>query len=172
MMWFWQPLTDTFHSSLQHPARQLYDSALVDPMRLTIDQSKLRQDLPTLTAVHDAVKAGLEQAREAKALGSSLQCSVTITTEGSEAASVLEDYLDELDAMFVVSHVELNKPIPDGSSWCYTKEFKLQGTAKGTVHVLPPKEEKCSRCWRYVAEEEEGLCGRCEEVVGAAASVM
>ncbi|KND91197.1 Isoleucine--tRNA ligase [Tolypocladium ophioglossoides CBS 100239] len=165
--WSHRPSWMVEDSSLQHPIRQLYDSALVDPTRLTIDQSKIRRDLPTLTAVHDAVKAGLEQAREAKALGSSLQCSVTITTEDSETASVLNDYLDELDAMFVVSHVELNNPIPDRPSWCYNKEFNVQDIAKGTVHVLPPQEKKCSRCWRYVAEEEEGLCGRCEEVVGA-----
>lgn len=141
----------------------------MDPGRLTMAQSKLRGDLPALGAVHEAVKAGLEEAREAKVLGSSLQCSVMVTTEDSELAAMLGYYLDELDAMYVVSHVELNGPIPQAPSWCYTKQFEWQGAAKGTVHVLPPRQQKCSRCWRYAAEEEEGLCVRCRGVVGAAA---
>lgn len=153
--------------SLQNPARQLYDAPLVDPNRLTVAQSRLRADMPALAAVHEAVKAGLEGAREAKVLGSSLQCSVLVTTEDSEMAGTLGRYLDELDAMYVVSHVHLNEPVPDEPSWCFTRPVEFRGTTKGTVHVLPPKQAKCSRCWRYVAEEE-GLCGRCKGAVGAA----
>jgi isoleucyl-tRNA synthetase len=140
---------------------------VIDPARLTIDQAQLRLDLPILSAVHDAVKAGLEQGRELKALGSSLQCSVNIAVNDERVAAVLKEYLDELDAMFVVSSVELNSPIaPESHDWCYSKEFAVDG-AQGVVHVLPPKGSKCSRCWKYIAEEEDGLCGRCDEVVAA-----
>lgn len=140
---------------------------MIDPARLTLDQAQLRKDLPVLAAVHDAVKAGLEQGRESKALGSSLQCSVNITVNDDRLAAVLKEYLDELDAMFVVSSVELNAPFSaENHDWCYSKEFTVDG-AQGVVHVLPPKHSKCSRCWKYVAEEEDGLCGRCEEVTAA-----
>ncbi|KAM4058529.1 tRNA synthetases class I (I, l, M and v) domain-containing protein [Hirsutella rhossiliensis] len=167
--WSHRPSWMADDDSLQNPARQLYDSPVMDPSRLTVARSKLRGDLPALTAVHEAVKAGLEEAREAKVLGSSLQCSVAVTTEDSELAAILGYYLDELDAMYVVSHVELNEPGPERPSWCYTRQFAWQGAARGTVRVLPPKQQKCSRCWRYAAEEEEGLCDRCQGVVGAAA---
>lgn len=140
---------------------------MVDPSRLTVQPDKLRADMPALAAVHDAVKAGLEQAREAKALGSSLQCSVVIVTEDAGLTATLQDYMDELDAMYVVSHVDLNTPLPEERPWCYSKPIELHGDQKGTVHVLPPKQAKCSRCWRYVAEEDDGICGRCEEVVAA-----
>lgn len=155
---------------MANPARQLYTSPLIDPKRLTVDPAKLRRDLGHLTAVHGAVKAGLELAREAKAVGSSLQCSILITTEDERLANVLEEYVDELDAMFVVSQVEVNEQVEGQPAWRYTREIELQGSGVGTVHVLPPRQEKCSRCWRYLAEQEDGLCGRCEDVVGDVAA--
>lgn len=150
---------------MEHPARQLYDSSLVDPTRLTANPDKLRNDFAALNTVHAAVKAGLEQARAVKALGSSLQCSVLIDTENEQLANLLGEYLDELDAMFVVSHVEVNKTVDGEPAWCYTKEFELPSGKGGTIHVLPPRQEKCSRCWRYLAEQDDGLCNRCEDVV-------
>ncbi|UKZ75519.1 hypothetical protein TrVFT333_003206 [Trichoderma virens FT-333] len=168
--WSHRPSWMVEDASFEHPARQLYNSHVIDPARLTLDQVQLRLHLPILSAVHDAVKAGLEQGRESKALGSSLQCSLNISVTDDRLAAVLKEYLDELDAMFVVSSVELNSPLsPDNHDWCYSKEFTVDGM-QGVVHVLPPKQSKCSRCWRYVAEEEDGLCGRCEDVTAATAS--
>jgi isoleucyl-tRNA synthetase len=156
---------------VEHPARQLYRSPLIDPTRLTIDPDKLRKDVASLSAVHAAVKAGLEQAREAKVLGSSLQCSVLVNTESEDLTSLLREYLDEMDTMFVVSHVGVNTPVDGQPAWRYTKEFELPGgLGGGTVHVLPPQQEKCTRCWRYLAEKEGGLCNRCDDVVGDAAA--
>jgi isoleucyl-tRNA synthetase len=92
---------------------------------------------------------------------------VSISVTDGRLANVLERYLDELDAMFVVSSVELNTSLSlERPDWCYSKEFTVDGV-QGVVHVLPPKQSKCSRCWRYAADEEEGLCGRCEDVVAA-----
>lgn len=126
----------------------------------------MRKDQSTITEVHSAVKATLEQARTAKVLGSSLQSSVILEIEEGKAAAVLGRYLDELEDIFVVSSVQINQPLPDSPDWAYQQEFEIQD-AKLKVHVLPPKQEKCSRCWRYVAPVEDALCGRCEEVVGA-----
>ena len=119
----------------------------------------------TISAAHDAVKANLEIAREAKALGSSLQCSVIISADG-HITETLSRYLDELAAIFVVSSVEMNQPVPEQNAWIYTKEFDVDGR-KGLVHVLPPKQSKCPRCWRYLAEEEDKLCKRCEGICSA-----
>ncbi|KYK56734.1 isoleucine-tRNA ligase [Drechmeria coniospora] len=165
--WSHRPSWMADDGTLQNPARQRFDLPVIDSSRLTVDQGRLRQDVPVLLSVHDAVKAGLGQAREAKAVGSSLQCSVTITTGDRTIASVLESYMDELDTMFVVSNVDLNVATADAPGWCYSKNFDVQGETKGTVHVFPPKQDKCPRCWRYLADEAESLCGRCEEVVGA-----
>ncbi|KAI1033720.1 hypothetical protein LB505_008173 [Fusarium chuoi] len=118
-----------------------------------------------ITEVHGAVKATLEDARNAKVLGSSLQSAVYLEVEDGKAAAVLGRYMDELHDIFVVSSVQVNEPLPENPAWAFLKEFEIQD-AKVNVHVLPPKEEKCSRCWRYLAPKKDALCGRCEEVVG------
>lgn len=145
-----------------HPMQQLYDAPLYDPSRFTMDEAALRRDIPVLMAAHGAVKAALEAARLAKVLGSSLQSSVVITAEGPVAAA-LERYASELDAMFVVSSVGVNAGVPE-AAWAFEEVFEVAGV-QGRVMVLPPGGHKCGRCWRYLAVEEEGLCGRCDDVV-------
>lgn len=131
-------------------------------------------------AAHAAIKAALERARSDKVLGSSLQSSVVLSvSEGNpKAEAVLRRYADELDALFVVSSVEIvdNTPLPKGSGsgsepWSYEQEIVLGGDVGeggaviGTAVVLPPKQAKCPRCWRYVAPAEDTLCERCADVV-------
>ncbi|KAL2015834.1 hypothetical protein VTK56DRAFT_4702 [Thermocarpiscus australiensis] len=158
-------------ASAAHPLRQLYGAPVIDAARLTLDESEVRAAVPVLMRTHAAVKAALELARADKVLGSSLQCSVVLEVppEGN-ALDVLTDYEDELEAMFVVSSVEVNA---DGfgtvvdAEWRYSERFDLDGAAC-RAWVLPPKQAKCPRCWRYVAPAEDALCARCEEVVGEA----
>lgn len=152
--------------SAVHPLRQLYGAPLVDPARLWLDEAQLRSDMPALMRAHAAIKAASELARADKVLGSSLQCSVVLEAPaGSAALAALERYRDELEAMFVVSSVELNGAVAADAAWKYSGEFEVDGVGC-RVWVLPPKQAKCPRCWRYVAPAEDALCGRCEEVVG------
>ncbi|KAI1414080.1 isoleucyl-tRNA synthetase [Hypoxylon sp. FL1857] len=151
-------------SSLVHPLQQLYADPIIDPSRLTRDLTSLRKDIPVLMSAHAAIKFGLEAARGDKVLGSSLQSSVILDVADSPTLDVLQKYADELEAMFVVSSVDINTAFPVDPEWRYTKEFEANGV-KGTAIVLPPKQSKCPRCWRYVAPEEDQLCHRCEDVV-------
>ncbi|KAH7156346.1 tRNA synthetases class I-domain-containing protein [Dactylonectria macrodidyma] len=167
--WSHRPAWMAEDTSLEHPARQLYPSSLIDPTRLMFSQDVLREDTSVISGVHNAVKVTLEQARGDKVLGSSLQCSVNLVIEKGLVTRTLERYLDELEAIFVVSSVEINQPVPQNPAWAYEQEVEVQGT-KVKVHVLPPKEDKCSRCWRYVAPSEDALCSRCEGAIGAAAA--
>lgn len=50
-------------------------------------------------------------------------------------------------------------------AWCEEEEVKMEG--RGTVRVVvhPPGKEKCPRCWRFVRDEAEELCKRCDDVV-------
>lgn len=150
--------------------QQLYNEPLVDPSRLTLDLGTVRNDIPVLMMVHAAIKAGLERARSDKVLGQSLQSSVVLTVpdEATAVKTVLDRYAQELDAMFVVSSVEVNAAIDGQAAWKYEHEIEIAaGSAgvKGTATVLPPGDAKCPRCWRYIAPVEDQLCGRCEEVV-------
>ncbi len=131
------------------------------------DETRLRRAAPVVMAAHAAIRGASERARNDKVMGSSLQCSVILVVPDGAAAALLEELAaaDELDAMFVVSSVELNAAVPDDAAWKYDQSFTVGGTTKCTAWVLPPKMAKCPRCWRYVAHKEDNLCQRCEDVV-------
>ncbi|EFW98484.1 isoleucyl-tRNA synthetase [Grosmannia clavigera kw1407] len=159
--------------STLHPLRELYKAPLIDVARLPGDEAQLRQAIPVVMAAHAAVKAASERARTDKVLGSSLQCSVVLEVPVSSAAELLNELGAELDAMFVVSSVAVNAAVPDHDSvaWRYAAPFEVAGD-NCTAWVLPPRQAKCPRCWRYVAEEEDQLCGRCADVVNHQATCM
>ena len=173
----WDHAPAWLQQSHAHPLRQLYSDPIVDAARLAgpsvlsgsaPTDARLRRALPAISAAHAAVKAGLERARNDKVVGSSLQCSVTLRVSDAPTRATLQEHAASLDAMFVVSSVE----VTDGASteaevgpggdaaWEYVASFE-----GGEAVVRPPKKGKCGRCWRYVAEPEEELCGRCADVV-------
>ncbi|KAK0731832.1 tRNA synthetases class I-domain-containing protein [Lasiosphaeris hirsuta] len=162
--WEYRPEWLQRDASVIHPLKQLYSAPIIDPSRLTHDETALRAAIPVLMSAHSAIKAASEPARASKVLGSSLQCSVVLEVPEGEALKSLEAYADELEAMFVVSSVEINGAVPE-CAWKYSEVFEV-GEVRCTAWVLPPKQDKCPRCWRYVAPKEDALCGRCEEVVG------
>ncbi|KAK5657033.1 hypothetical protein OQA88_3559 [Cercophora sp. LCS_1] len=147
--------------SVLHPLQQLYNAPLIDPSRLIYSEKDIKAAVPALMHTHANIKHVLEQARTSKLLGSSLQCSVILQVQDEGVRDLLTKYVDELEAMFVVSSVRINAEIPDQPEWHLQHEFD-----HGVIHVLPPNHAKCPRCWRYVAPVEDQLCGRCKEVVG------
>lgn len=53
--------------------------------------------------------------------------------------------------------------------WQFEAEWEcgtLESPATAKAVVYPPTGEKCARCWQWIAEEKDGLCGRCAEIVG------
>jgi isoleucyl-tRNA synthetase len=144
-----------------HPFHRTLNDPIISPPR-TVKDDSLLVDLPWLLNANTAIKTAQEEARAKKIIGSSLESSVVLQLP-SQAREVFERYADELEAIFVVSCVELDGQ-PEGA-WKYSCEFDAPG-GKGMAWVLPPKEHKCPRCWRYVAPVEDELCKRCEEVVG------
>ncbi|KJZ77343.1 hypothetical protein HIM_03067 [Hirsutella minnesotensis 3608] len=154
------------NNHLVHPSKQRWDAPLIASSRMTVSKHKLRKDMELIEPVRHALKGALEQARAARALGSSLQCDVIITTDRKHQLGPKYAYwLDELATMFVVSRVGVDEPLPPNPAWCYSKDFGFRGQVEGTVHVLPPEKHKCPRCWRYVVEVQNSLCNRCEEVI-------
>jgi len=154
-------------TSVLHPLQQLYASPIIDSNRLTLDEEGLRANIPALMSAHHAIKGASETARENKLMGSSLQCRVVLQVpEGTEQFDRFAKYKDELADMFVVSSLELNGEIPSSCEWKYERDFEVDGQPC-KVWVLPPKQPKCPRCYRYVAPKEDELCGRCEELVTA-----
>ena len=161
--WDHRPAWMKADKQLVPPAHQLWDDPLYPASRFATDETSLRNDLPILLCVRDAVKAALEEARGKKTLGSSLQSAVYVdVASGSHVQSTLGKYADELDSMFVVSSVSLGE-VPE--MWDAAGKFEAPGGVAGTVYVGRPKAQKCVRCWRYLAPKEDSLCGRCDDVV-------
>jgi isoleucyl-tRNA synthetase len=118
-----------------------------------------------LLVVRDAVNVALENARQRKIIGSSLEAGVQLEPIG-ETAALLRGYATEdLEALFIVSRVSVGTPVAalvdEGDST----------PAVVRVHVERADGVKCPRCWRYVTEtstdpSHAGLCLRCEDAVG------
>lgn len=111
-------------------------------------------------ALRDDVKIALEQERAAKTIGGSLEAAVTIHCDESKYDRWSK--ADNLDAIFIVSHVDV---VRDG-------EGKYKGEASGvSIDVKHADGGKCQRCWVYSDTvgsdgEHPDLCGRCASIVG------
>jgi len=143
-----------------HPLRRTLNDPIISPSRFSIDQNMLG-DFPWLMSANAAIKTAQEEARVAKRIGSSLESSVVLELP-EEARSIFSRYEDELEAIFVVSDVALGGD--HEGEWAYSAVFEVPGGV-GKAWVLPPKEHKCPRCWRYVAPVEDELCKRCDDIV-------
>jgi isoleucyl-tRNA synthetase len=99
---------------------------LPDPEELAsgLDAAKLAR-WERLLEVRGVVLKALEEARQAKFIGTSLEARVRL------AGAQLDDYADDLPALFIVSQVDLEP----------SNELKVTvERAEGT---------KCERCWKY-----------------------
>ena len=142
-----------------HPLHRTLDLPLTS--RDMKADEKIRDDIPWLLNANTAIKTAQEEARAQKIVGSSLQSSVVLKIPES-ASELFDRYEDELDSIFVVSSVDINGEVE--GEWKFSAEFDAPG-GKGIAYVLPPKEAKCPRCWRYAAPAEDNLCKRCEAAV-------
>jgi isoleucyl-tRNA synthetase len=129
---------------------------------------ELAQKWTQLRDLRQAANLALEQARVAKAIGSSLEAKLLISAEDEGLRSVLTTMnsgagngVDELRYLFLTSEVEM----VDGVS----AEYRIEENGV-VIGVVKAEGEKCDRCWNYsshVGESAEHplLCERCVEVV-------
>jgi len=103
--------------------------------------------------MRDEVMKALEEARAAKRIGKSLDAKVKIVAGSDEKFALLTEFLPELETVFIVSSVTLEKGAED------------------SVTVEPADGHRCDRCWKYSTEgepSEEGyLCPRCKKIVAS-----
>ncbi|KAL2060618.1 hypothetical protein VTL71DRAFT_9259 [Oculimacula yallundae] len=153
-----------------HPFHRTLDEPIISKEREVQIDGNIANDIPWLFNANAAIKSAQEEARANKHIGSSLESSVTLYIP-AESHVLFQRYADELAAIFVVSSVDV-KSIEgledvergEGGKWMYSKSFETVG-GMATARVSPPRECKCPRCWRYVANVEEELCARCEDAV-------
>jgi isoleucyl-tRNA synthetase len=129
-----------------------------------------------LLEARSAVNAKLEALRNAKAIGTSLQASVTIDSTDPAAAALLRRYADSLPMLFIVSNVTLGPAAAHAAS-VSDRELAAaleSGTREWIVEAAPAEGEKCARCWRVVpwvstAADSLGLCSRCVDALAKSA---
>jgi isoleucyl-tRNA synthetase len=108
----------------------------------------------TIFVVRDEVMRALEEARDAKLIGSSLEAHIGIETSGV-TYDVLEQYRDQLRYVFIVSGVTLKK-----------RDLRIKKTGITDVTVNSAEGQKCERCWNYSTHVGEfsrypTVCERC-----------
>ena len=111
--------------------------------------------------IRDEVNKALENARNQKTIGKSLEAQVTLKADG-ELYAFLKENEAVLEPVFIVSKVVLEQ----GAAAQTTAE-----TEGLEVTVSKAHGEKCERCWAYsdtVGKDEEHptLCARCAAIIG------
>jgi isoleucyl-tRNA synthetase len=114
------------------------------------DPAPLIEEWKQIFVVRDAALVLLENERQAKLIGKSLEAQLKITASG-DFLSILQRYKDGLKEIFNVSDVTI-----------------LEGTE--SVVVLPASGTKCARCWNYMPEVSdygiwENVCARCQSAL-------
>ena len=117
-----------------------------------------QKDWQTLRSVRDEVLKALEEARNAKLIGTGLEAQVQLTAT-EPLYALLQRYEAQLRYLFIVSAVETRLAAsPDGST----------GAVK--VAIKKADGQKCERCWNYsthVGEDQAHptVCERCSAVL-------
>jgi isoleucyl-tRNA synthetase len=125
-------------------------------LRTGLDESRAA-DWNTLLTVREDVMKVLEEARNTKKIGGSLEARVLLGAD-SEMAALLSKYAAWLPALFIVSQVDVNR---DGT------QAAASGSIPGlAVRVLHADGAKCERCWNYSTRVGESptyptVCERC-----------
>jgi isoleucyl-tRNA synthetase len=115
----------------------------------------LEQKWERFLAIREKVLKALEEKREKKEIGNSLEADVELTLSKKEDAEFLRDFNRELAGLLLVSHAEI-----------------AHGAApeEVAVGVRRARGAKCERCWNWREEvgkhrDHPTLCGRCVEAV-------
>jgi isoleucyl-tRNA synthetase len=113
--------------------------------------AELAERWQELLAIRSDVNKAIEEARQSKAIGKPLEARVSIAADPHDF-KLLNGYLEDLPALFLVSQVELKE---NADATAYT--------------VTPAIGAKCARCWlvRSCLESAMQLCDRCLSVVKA-----
>ena len=127
-----------------------------------------------LLALRDAVNVEIEQLRQQKTLGTSLEAAVSIRANGRTAA-LLERYAGTLPTLFIASEVSVSSdpelPLDAGRAPAAGAQF-IEPDGAAVIAARRAGGVKCDRCWRYVAavtdRDPAGLCGRCVDALSEA----
>ncbi|WP_314549950.1 isoleucine--tRNA ligase [uncultured Gemella sp.] len=151
-----------FAPILSFTAEEVYDNMpyedvesvhLTDfPVKNLIDDAALEAKWDKLLKVRDDVNKALEESRNEKVIGKSLEAAVEVYSNDAEVVELLNSVAN-LNQFFIVSKVAVKEN--DGVTYDLA-----------TVKVTKAEGHRCERCWNIVDEaNEEGLCPRCASIL-------
>ena len=151
-----------FAPILSFTAEEVYDNMpyedaesvhLTDfPVKNLVDDAALEAKWDKLLEVRDDVNKALEESRNEKVIGKSLEAAVEVYSNDAEVVELLNSVAN-LNQFFIVSKVEVKEN--DGVVYDLA-----------TVKVTKAEGPRCERCWNIVDEvNEEGLCPRCASIL-------
>jgi isoleucyl-tRNA synthetase len=123
-----------------------------------------------LAKVRSAVLVKLEEARNAKSIGGSLEAKVSLYSSLPKLQATLKSYAAQLPALFIVSQVQVSEVAPAASD--------AEESSGLAIRIEKAVGKKCDRCWNYSTHVGENsryptICERCSEALteieGAAA---
>ena len=129
---------------------------------------ELEEFWSVITQLRDEVNKVMEQARTAKAIGSSLDAKVLLQVSDVDLKNKLAAYnandslsekdVDELRYFFLASQVKLVDSLPDA-------EYKSESDI-ANIAVIKADGKKCDRCWNYSTSvgsfaDDPTICDRC-----------
>ncbi len=121
------------------------------------EDARQSDDWTTLRNIREQVNKALEESRNQKAIGKSLEAQVKLAA-ADPLFSLLKKYEGQLRYLFIVSAVTLEQASGNGSSGV-------------TVQVSRADGQKCERCWNYSTRVGEDkayptVCERCSAALG------
>lgn len=122
------------------------------PVKNLVDDAALEAKWDKLLEVRDDVNKALEESRNEKVIGKSLEAAVEVYSNDAEVVELLNSVAN-LNQFFIVSKVAVKEN--DGVTYDLA-----------TVKVTKAEGHRCERCWNIVDEaNEEGLCPRCASIL-------
>lgn len=116
-----------------------------------------------ILTIKEAVSKALEEARQLKTIGHSLDALVKVYSKDADDNKILKSIESDLKDILIVSQVVVTD----------TKEDDMCGTElkEGlSVKILKAEGEKCERCWNYSVDvgankDHPTICGKCSQVL-------
>ncbi len=147
----WQKLPGDKEESIQ-----LSDWPLV---RQEFKDEELLERWKKLLDIRDEIMKALEQARQEKVIGGSLEAKVILYAE-EPGWSLLKYFDEQLSDLMMVSQHSLIQGRSGESNIYQSEELPLE------VKVEKAEGDKCERCWNFTPElDSSNICPRCNEVL-------
>jgi len=147
-------LPHTTHEAYLHlPHHELENMYLENmPKYIELGNEDIIEKYQKFMDVRDDVLKALEEARNNKVIGKSLNAKLIIYPN-NEIKELLSSLNANLGQLFIVSQFEISEGVG---------EFTFPNLS---IDVLKAEGETCDRCWQVVDTTTDGICKRCSDII-------